>query len=1097
MSRLYVVFALAAFAAFFFGIDPALADDVGGIIFGAIQGAIVGFRYGGPWGALAGAIIGAGLALYSQNQIKKPRKANFEPFDVQSSGFQSNVRQPTAVRRLVYGETRVGGPLVHVEVTGDNEYLHLVVVLAAHEVEAINTVYLDDKPIYNDMLDADGFVIGSKDFASGGALAEPSIVRIKKHLGASDQLVDSNLQQASAIWTEFHRLRGHAYLYVKLAFHQQGIWRNIPNISAVVKGKKVTDSRTSTELYNVNAALHVADYLQIPNADGGPGATAAEIGTAFLDAAANVCDEFEDTASETQVVSAVSTANDTLSLVGDFCTFQTGDRVQGTTTGTLPTGLSLATNYFVIVYQEQLVAAGDDLIGEAQSAHPVMIQLATTYALALAGTAIDITGAGSGTHTIDRNAEPRYSSSGVVELDRQWFDVLDDMLSAMGGYVIYVNGAWRIQAAAFTTPTITFDEDDMRGPLTVETKQSRDKRFNAVKGVFLSPLNNWQPTDFPAVTSAAFQVEDNNERVFLDIDFPFTPRGATAQRLARIALQRTRRQITATVPLNLSGFQVQAGDTVYFTNSRMGWSSKVFEVVDWTLGVEDSGEAPTLVTDIVLRELDSAVFAHSTSDEVVVQPAPRSNLPSPGVVPVPGVAVSEDFIITADGAFTNRLIIDITAPDDVSINSFQVQTRSPAVSTRYEDAQTIPSHGAGEISRLILPSVVGGEVKDVKVRAVGSFGALSPYVEREYTVVGQTAPPADVTNFAVSILDATARLTWDDVADIDLAYYEIRFAPVTSGATFNASATLVPQVARPATSVDVPALVGTYTIKARDKGNRYSVNEAVSVSTIETVFGISLIQTLTEDAGFTGTHSNTLRNGDGILALEGDSLWDALSGNVDDLTGLFDGLTGVKTTGTYTFATTVDLGAVYTVRLTPSITTAVLDFVNSWDQLPGLVDDLDGLWDSLSPAVNVGVSVEVRTTEDDPSGSPTWIDWRTLIVGDYKARGIQARIILTSDVDTASPGVSALSLAVHMPVTTRDDEDLATSAVGDTTVTFSPAFHSLTSVTLTVQDKATGDYEVVTGKSATGFTFNVRNSGGSRVARTFDYQATGVGRVST
>lgn len=62
-----------------------------------------------------------------------------------------------------------------------------------------------------------------------------------------------------------------------------------------------------------------------------------------------------------------------------------GDAVQVSTTVTLPTGLAATTTYFAIT---------SDALGAAK------FKLATTRALALAGTAIDITGAGSGTHTV-------------------------------------------------------------------------------------------------------------------------------------------------------------------------------------------------------------------------------------------------------------------------------------------------------------------------------------------------------------------------------------------------------------------------------------------------------------------------------------------------------------------------------------------------------------------------------------------------------------------------------------------------------------------------------------------------------------------------
>lgn len=74
----------------------------------------------------------------------------------------------------------------------------------------------------------------------------------------------------------------------------------------------------------------------------------------------------------------------------------TGTRVRLTTTTTLPAGLALATDYFVI-------RAGDSTF-----------KLATTYANAIAGTQINITDAGTGTHTASWLL-PRYTNGAGLE----------------------------------------------------------------------------------------------------------------------------------------------------------------------------------------------------------------------------------------------------------------------------------------------------------------------------------------------------------------------------------------------------------------------------------------------------------------------------------------------------------------------------------------------------------------------------------------------------------------------------------------------------------------------------------------------------------
>ena len=55
------------------------------------------------------------------------------------------IRSPTSARAIVYGQTRTSGTLVYISTTGtDNEYLHLVLAIAGHEVEEIGDVYFNE-----------------------------------------------------------------------------------------------------------------------------------------------------------------------------------------------------------------------------------------------------------------------------------------------------------------------------------------------------------------------------------------------------------------------------------------------------------------------------------------------------------------------------------------------------------------------------------------------------------------------------------------------------------------------------------------------------------------------------------------------------------------------------------------------------------------------------------------------------------------------------------------------------------------------------------------------------------------------------------------
>lgn len=190
------------------------------------------------------------------------------------------VRQAAAPRRIVYGKAKVSGVLAFMHSTGaKNEYLHLVVVLAAHEIEQILEVYLNDE-----LLTFSG--------STGGAVTGKyaGFVRVNFKYGGAGQTADSDLvSECSSVWTTDHKLSDCAYIYVRLKYDATLFPSGLPNFSAVVKGKKVYDHRTGLTAWSDNAALCLFDYMT--HTRFGLGAASTDFDLTALDAAANVCDE--------------------------------------------------------------------------------------------------------------------------------------------------------------------------------------------------------------------------------------------------------------------------------------------------------------------------------------------------------------------------------------------------------------------------------------------------------------------------------------------------------------------------------------------------------------------------------------------------------------------------------------------------------------------------------------------------------------------------------------------------------------------------------------------------------------------------------------
>jgi len=196
---------------------------------------------------------------------------NMDDLENQYKGVLVNKQSNIAARPVVYGQRKVGGTRVFMATSGDdNTYLYIVLDLCEGEVHSIGDIYIND--------------IISTDSKFSGLLS------ITKYVGTDSQTADSTFVAANIGWTNDHRLRGVAYLAVRLKWDQE-TFSGIPTIHAVVQGRKVYDTRTSataTTALSSNPALCLRDYLT--NTRYGKGLATSFIDDTLFSAAANKCD---------------------------------------------------------------------------------------------------------------------------------------------------------------------------------------------------------------------------------------------------------------------------------------------------------------------------------------------------------------------------------------------------------------------------------------------------------------------------------------------------------------------------------------------------------------------------------------------------------------------------------------------------------------------------------------------------------------------------------------------------------------------------------------------------------------------------------------
>jgi len=196
--------------------------------------------------------------------------------------------------------------------------------------------------------------------------------------------------------------------------------------------------------------------------------------------------------------------------------------------------------------------------------------------------------------------------------------------------------------------------------------------------------------------------------------------------------------------------------------------------------------------------------------------------------------------------------------------------------------------------------------------------------------------------------------------------------------------------------------------------------------------------------------------------------------------------------GTYNFFNRIDLGGVFTTRL--SVEMEAFPFYESSpfiDVRPGNVDTWQN-WDDQDEDASGQVMIRVRQTNDDPAGvSPTWTDWAPFVVGEYIGRGFEFQAVLVAPLGQ-QVGIEELCITADLTAKQDQGSDIAWTQPSQT-INFLVKFYLPPSISIQMQNAVTGDYTKITSKSRTGFTYEIRNSSNAIVtaARTIDWQAAG------
>ena len=285
-------------------------------------------------------------------------------------------------------------------------------------------------------------------------------------------------------------------------------------------------------------------------------------------------------------------------------------------------------------------------------------------------------------------------------------------------------------------------------------------------------------------------------------------------------------------------------DDIYIIGET-DFSVKPFRVLSLKINTEEEIE-------IVATEYNESVYtsAEDLSDQSEVLVHSYSSLQSPSKVSVTDFKANEKIYIANDGTIKTGIECFFTPQSNSMFWDGAIINYAPEKTFSWSQ---LPVNKSGYVFIPDLVEQITYEVVATSVFKDGSKqsvnGALADEINRPFatvTLLGKTAPPANVTNFVVKQNETNnnyLKFTWKPVEDIDLSHYEIR-----KGSSWQTGEIIKDYIKETYYNEFFISKSATYSfmIKAVDTSGNYSDAETVAViaASVEpqTVSGFSVKQ---------------------------------------------------------------------------------------------------------------------------------------------------------------------------------------------------------------------------------------------------------------
>ena len=250
----------------------------------------------------------------------------------------------------------------------------------------------------------------------------------------------------------------------------------------------------------------------------------------------------------------------------------------------------------------------------------------------------------------------RYQINGLIDTANPVLQNAEAILSAAASWLSYdsMEGKWSVVINRAGSSTASFNDSNILGSISLSGTGLQDL-YNNVKVEF--PHRDLRDSgDFVNIELDAEFRNANEEDNVLNLKYDIINEPVQAQLLGFIELKQSRVDLVIRFQTDFSYINLKAGDLIDVTNSRVGFSSKVFRITSIT-EVQDDGEA--LLMEITALEYDSNVY--STADLYRFTRTNADGIISIGSIGTPGTPQ----VTKVEVDSRPRIVIESTAPTGV------------------------------------------------------------------------------------------------------------------------------------------------------------------------------------------------------------------------------------------------------------------------------------------------------------------------------------------------------------------------------------------------------------------------------------------------